>query len=93
MKSELKEHLIRCEHAVQTAKPVLGKYGFPDDYRTVIVIGFISIAVEHQESALLLILHDKVGSAFTLGRPIVEGAYRGLWINACATDAEIEKFY
>jgi hypothetical protein len=92
MTDQLKEHLIRCEKAVQSAKPILGKHGFHDDYRTVTVIGFISMLIEHQESVLLLIMHDKVGSAFALGRPIVEGAYRGLWINACATDVEIKKF-
>ena len=92
MENKLREHLIRCEHAVQTAKPILGKHGFPDDYRTVTVIGFISTVIEHQESALLLVMHKKVGSAFALSRPIVEGTYRGLWINACATDEEVEKF-
>ena len=40
----------------------------------------------------MLIMHDMVGSAFALARPIVEGMYRGLWINVCATDAEIERF-
>lgn len=32
------------------------------------------------------------GSAFALGRPIVEGTYRALWLNGVATDAELEKF-
>jgi hypothetical protein len=92
MTKELGEHLIRCEKAIQSAKPIIGKHGFPDDHRTVTVIGFISMLIEHQESALLLIMHDKVGSAFALGRPIVEGTYRGLWINACATDGEVKRF-
>jgi len=92
MTNELKEHLIRCEKAVQYAKPILGKHGFPDDYRTVTVIGFISVLIEHQESVLLLIMHDKAGSAFALARPIVEGAYRGLWLNLPATDEELKKF-
>jgi hypothetical protein len=92
MTKKLREHMIRCEGAVQSAKPILGKHKFPDDYRTVTVVGFISVLIEHQESALLLIMHDKVGSAFALGRPIVEGVYRGLWVNACATDDEIKKF-
>jgi hypothetical protein len=92
MTDKLREHMVKCEKAMQSAKPILGKHPFPDDYRTVTVIGFISVLIEHQESALLLIMHDKVGSAFALGRPIVEGAYRGLWINACATDEEIKKF-
>jgi hypothetical protein len=89
---ELKEHLIRCEKAVQSAKPIFGKHAFPDDYRIVTVIGFISVLIEHQESVLLLIMHDKAGSAFALTRPIVEGAYRGAWLNLPATDEEVKKF-
>jgi hypothetical protein len=76
MTNELKEHLIRCEKAMQSAKPIIGKHHFPTDRRTLIVIGFISWLVEHQESILLLVMHDMAGSAFTLARPVVEGAYR-----------------
>jgi hypothetical protein len=92
MTDELKAHLIRCEKAVQSTKPILAKHGFPDDYRTITVIGFISVLVEHQESVLLLAMHDKAGSATALVRPIVEGAFRGLWINLPATDEELKKF-
>jgi hypothetical protein len=92
MTNELKEHLIRCEKAVQSTKPILAKRGFPDDYRTVTVIGFISVLIEHQESVLLLVMHNNVGSASALVRPIVEGAFRGLWINLPATDEEVKKF-
>lgn len=92
MTNELHEHLERCEKAVQSVKPILAKHGFPDDYRTVTVIGFISTIIEHQESVLLLAMHDKAGSASARVRPIVEGAFRGLWINLPATDAELKKF-
>ncbi len=92
MTKKLKEHLIRCEKAVQSTKPILAKHGFPDDYRTVTVIGFISVLIEHQESVLLLVMHNNVGSASALVRPIVEGAFRGLWINLPATDEEVKKF-
>jgi hypothetical protein len=92
MTKELKEHLIRCEKAMQSAKPILGEHGFPDDRRTLTVIGFISVLVEHQESILLLVMHDKAGSAAALVRPVVESAYRALWINLPATDAEVTKF-
>jgi hypothetical protein len=91
MTNKLKKHLIRCEKAVQSTKPILAKHGFPDDYRTVTVIGFISVLIEHQESVLLLVMHY-VGSASALVRPIVEGAFRGLWINLPATDQEVKKF-
>jgi len=92
MTKELSEHLTRCEKAIQSAKPILGKHSFPDDYRTVTVIGFISVLIEHQEAVLLLIMHNMAGSAFALARPIVEGAYRGAWLNLPATDDELKKF-
>src|SRR5712692_2495809 len=86
---KLREHLVKCEHAIQSAKPIIAKHEYPDDYRTMIVIGFISTLVEHHEAVLLLILRDIVGSAFALGRPIVEGTFRGLWLNVCATDEQV----
>lgn len=88
----LKEHLIRCEKAMQSAKPILGRHGFPDDHRTVTVVGFVSALIEHQESILLLVIHENAGSASALVRPVVEGAYRALWINLPATNEEVEKF-
>jgi hypothetical protein len=92
MTGKLKEHLIRCENAIQSAKAILSKQGFAGDSRTATVIGLVSWIVEHQESILLLVRNDKVGSASTLVRPVVEGAYRGLWINLPATDEEVKKF-
>jgi hypothetical protein len=92
MTNKLKEHLIRCEKAMQSAKPILGKHGFPADHRSVTVIGFISMLIEHQESVLLLVMHEKAGSASALVRPIVEASYRALWINLLATDEEVKKF-
>ena len=92
MTNKLKKHLIRCEKAMQSAKPILGKHGFPDDHRTVTVIGFISVLVEHQESVLLLVMHEKAGSASALVRPVVEGGYRALWIGLPATDEDVKRF-
>src|ERR1019366_6928229 len=92
MTDKLREHMVKCEKAMQSAKPIIGKHPFPDDYRTVSVIGFISILVEHQEAFLLLVMREMFGSAFALGRPIVEGMYRALWLNVCATDAELKRF-
>lgn len=89
---KLKAHLVKCEHAVQYSKPILGKPHFPTDNRNLTVIGFISMLIEHQESLLVLVMHEKTGSAFALGRPIIEGAYRGMWLNLPATDDEVKKF-
>lgn len=92
MTNNLKEHLIRCETAMQSAKPILGMHSFPTDNRTLTVIGFISVLVEYQESILLLVMHDMAGSASALVRPVVESAFRALWINLPATNAEVETF-
>src|SRR5580692_10067760 len=86
MTEKTKEHLIRCEKAMQSAKPILGRHSFPTDNRTLTVIGFISWLIEHQEAILLLVMHRMAGSASALVRPIVEGAFRALWINLPATD-------
>jgi hypothetical protein len=89
---KIKEHLKRCEYAMQSAKPILGKPHFLIDNRNLTVIGFVSMLIEHQESLLVLVMHEKAGSAFALARPIVEGAYRGMWLNLPATDDEVKKF-
>jgi hypothetical protein len=93
MTNEIREHLLKVEHAIRSVIPLLTRHDeYPGDSRTALVIAFIAQLIEHHEAVLILIRHDMVGSAFALGRPIVEGVYRGLWINVCATDAEIERF-
>ena len=92
MTPETCEHLQHCEAAIQEAKRLLAIHGYPDDLRTVMVIGFITQLVEHHEAMLLLIRADKVGSAFALARSPVEGMYRGMWINFAATDAQVARF-
>jgi hypothetical protein len=37
-------------------------------------------------------MYEKPGSTSALVRPIVEGAYRSMWINLPATDEEVKKF-
>jgi len=92
VKPETTEHLNKTENAIREAKKLLAKHGYPDTPRTVIVIGFMDQMIEHHESMLLLVRNNKVGSSFVLARSIFESAYRGLWINFCASDSEIERF-
>ena len=92
MTPETTEHLNKVEAAIREAKRLLARHGYPCDLRTVIVIGFIDQMVEHHEAMLLLLRNGKVGSASALARSIVESMYRGLWINLCARDAQIQRF-
>jgi hypothetical protein len=92
MTPEAIEHLTRVEAAIREAKRLLSIHGYPDDLRTVMVIGFVDQVIEHHDSMLLLIRGGKVGSAFALARSVVEGMYRGLWINFVATGVEVARF-
>jgi hypothetical protein len=48
--------------------------------------------MSHHEAILTLLTHNRlVGSAFTLFRPLVETAYRGLFTGFLATDEEVRK--
>ena len=40
----------------------------------------------------MLVRSNKIGSSFALIRSVVEGVYRGMWINFCATDTEMQEF-
>src|ERR1700735_582610 len=92
MRPEIAKRVDTVEEVIQQAKRILARYRYPDDVRTVVVIGTISQIIEHHDAMLLLIRNDKLGSSFALVRSIFEGVYRGLWINFCATDEEIGEF-
>lgn len=67
------------------------KYDYPQDEKNLILLGYHSILVEHHDSIHLLISKKLYGSAFALVRALHETLYRALWVNACATDKQIEK--
>lgn len=92
MTKETIDHLDKVEAAIRAAKLLLARNGYPDNLRTVVVIGFLDQMIEHHEAMSLLIRDGKVGSAFALARSIVESMFRGLWINLPATDPEIAAF-
>src|SRR5215469_8078767 len=92
MTDETKTHLNEVEAAIHEAKRLLAKHEYADELRNVLVIGFIDQMIEHHESMLALIRSGKTGSAFALARSVFESMYRGLWINLCASDAQITEF-
>lgn len=60
-------------------------------HKTIVLIGMIDAALEHQSAITLLIREDHHGSAMTLVRSVVEAMYRGSWIVAKASEADAEK--
>jgi hypothetical protein len=57
-----------------------------------IVAGCLDTALEHHKAILLLISRTFFGSAFALVRLLFEAYVRGLWLNRCASAAELELF-
>lgn len=92
MTPKLHKRLEKIEAAVQETKPILAPLVFETTMRTNLAVAILSQIYEHHESMLLLITAEKTGSAFTLVRSIVEGSYRGIWLDACATNAEVDRF-
>lgn len=92
IKFETEEHLKKVEVAVAEANHILAQHTYPDDSKTVMVIGLLSAMIEHHRAMLLLIRAGRVGSAFALARSIFESMYRGMWIQACATPQQIQSF-
>ena len=53
--------------------------------------GYIAIALEHHKSIWLLKDNGLRGSALALVRTVLDPWLRALWVNACATDEQIEQ--
>jgi len=92
VKPETEKQLEKVAAAVAQVSHILAKHDYPDKSRIVMVIGLLATMVEHHKAMLLLIRNGRVGSAFALARSIVESMYRGMWINMCASDKQIEAF-
>jgi len=54
--------------------------------------GCLDMALEHQKAIVLLVANKLYGSAFSLARLIFEAYVRGVWLQMCASDTEIEKY-
>jgi hypothetical protein len=64
---------------------------YPSNTKNSFLFAYVDIALEHHEAISLLIKSKLFGSAFALVRPLIETMLRALWINAVATEIEIEK--
>ena len=81
-----------AEEVVDEVKRILSKHKFSDDEWSTVVIAFIAQGIEHHAAILLLLRSGLVGSGFALVRSLVEILVRGVWMTACATEAQVKKF-
>ena len=62
------------------------------DERMRLSAGCLDMALEHQKAIVLLVANKLYGSAFSLARLIFEAYVRGVWLQLCASESEIEKY-
>lgn len=84
--------ISHSEKLIQWADLKIDGLEFSSDDRSRIVAGCLDMALEHQKAIILLIAKRLYGSAFSLIRLLFEAYVRGLWLNYCASEKEIEKF-
>jgi hypothetical protein len=62
---------------------------FPSSPRLNLVYAYLVIALEHHHAIWNLVGLKLHGSAFALFRPQLETGFRGLWVNLCAAEEQI----
>lgn len=63
-----------------------------DNTREKVVAGYLSLAIQHHSSIILLVERNVYSSAFALLRPLFESVYRGIWFSIVSNNDELEKF-
>jgi len=64
----------------------------PADERSLLAIGCLDVAIEHQAAIALLHSSELYGSELALLRVLAESLVRGLWLLQCADDGQLQKF-
>ena len=91
MESEIISIIEKGKQIKRTIGGMVTKYDYPQGDKNLLLIAYHSILVEHHDSIHLLIENQLCGSAFALVRALYEPLYRAHWVNACATEKQIEK--
>lgn len=88
----IQDNIIKSEALIQWMDQRIDGLEIRSDERTRISAACFDVALEHQKSIVLLIANHLVGSAFSLVRVLFETYIRGLWLERCASETEIEKY-
>lgn len=63
-----------------------------DNAKDLIVVGYLSLAIQHHSAIVQLIQSNLSSSASALYRPLIDAVYRGTWFALIATDTQCEQF-
>ena len=88
----VQELINKSEELIQWLDQQIDGLEISSEERTRLAAGCLDMALEHQKAIVLLVANKFYGSAFSLVRLIFEAYVRGVWLQICATDAEIEAY-
>jgi len=72
-------------------RKLLSQREYSGGIKTRVLAGYVDIALEHHEAIWLLMERKLTGSALALVRSVYDCWLRALWINAIATEQQIEQ--
>ena len=70
---------------------LLQRHEYPRDTKSLLLMAYIDIALEHHEAIWLLAKAKLNGSAFAMVRLVFDTMFRALWINKVANEQQIEQ--
>jgi len=72
-------------------RELLYRHDYGCDTKTLVLVSYVDLALEHHEATWLLRKSELTGSALALVRPVLDILFRALWINAVATEQQVEQ--
>lgn len=85
----VEQELAKNKRVREQVENVRERQGYRANLKNDLLIAYFDIILEHHEAIGVLIEKNLVGSGFALVRPTTETFYRALWVNACATQAQL----
>src|SRR4030043_716660 len=89
---DIQKVIIKSEALIQWLDQQIDGLEINSKERTRLAAGCLDTALEHQKAIVLLVANKLYGSAFSLARLIFEAYVRGVWLQMCASDSEIEEY-
>jgi uncharacterized protein DUF6988 len=72
-------------------RQMLKRHQYSTTTKSVMLLAYVDLALEHHAAIWLLRERELFGSAFALVRPLYDIMFRALWIGAKATDEQVEQ--
>lgn len=84
--------LINAESLVEFIANTTHELVMPATLKSRVATACLEVALDHHHGITVLVVNQRLASAFALTRAVFESFLRGAWVAHCASDEQIEKF-